>query len=196
MKVIVACEFSGIVRDAFKAKGHEVISCDLLPTEKPGLHWEGDIFECLKFMHYDFDLIIAHPPCTHLAVSGMRWFKEGCKGQKPISLQLEALDFVRKLMELPIKKICIENPISIISSKIRKPDQVINPFQFGHPEQKKTCLWLKGLPKLIETDNVYNYMMTLSVKERTKIHWMGSGHWKERSRTYTGIAQAMAEQWG
>jgi hypothetical protein len=193
MRVLVACEFSGIVRDAFTAEGHFAVSCDLEESEKPGLHYKGNVFDIID---YKWDLMIAHPPCTHLAVSGMRWFKEGCKGQKPLSLQIEAIEFVRNLMNAPIKRICIENPVSIISTKIRKPDQIINPFQFGHPEQKKTCLWLKGLPKLKETNNVYDYMMTLPIKERTRIHWLGSNHWKERSRTYQGIAAAMAEQWG
>jgi hypothetical protein len=184
MRVLVACEFSGIVRDAFTAEGHFAVSCDLEESEKPGLHYKGNVFDIID---YKWDLMIAHPPCTHLAVSGMRWFKEGCKGQKPLSLQIEAIEFVRNLMNAPIKRICIENPVSIISTKIRKPD---------HPEQKKTCLWLKGLPKLKETNNVYDYMMTLPIKERTRIHWLGSNHWKERSRTYQGIAAAMAEQWG
>jgi site-specific DNA-cytosine methylase len=199
MRVLVACEMSGIVREAFKAKGHDAWSCDLLPTEIPGQHIQGSIIDVIEKDYYDtdkWDLMVAHPPCTHLAVSGMRWFKEGCKGQKDKNLQVEALDFVRWLMQVPIPKIAIENPVSIISSQIRKPDQIINPFQFGHPEQKKTCLWLKNLPKLVSTNNVYELMMTLPLKERTRIHWLGSGKSKERSKTYLGIANAMAEQWG
>ena len=196
MKVLVACEESQAVCIAFRNKGHEAYSCDILPCS--GGHSEWHIQDDAIKVAYsgEWDLMIAHPPCTHLAVSGMRWFKEGCKGQKPLSLQIEAIAFVLLLMEAPIEKICIENPISIISSKIRKPDQIINPFQFGHPEQKKTCLWLQGLPKLHETNNVYDYMMTLPIKERTRIHWLGSNHAKERSKTYKGIATAMAEQWG
>lgn len=140
-----------------------------------------------------WNLLIAHPPCTHLAVSGMRWFKEGVK---PLSLKYEAAAFFLKFAEAPIEHIAIENPVSIMSTLYRKPDQIINPWQFGHPEQKKTCLWLKNLPPLHETDNVYEYMMTLPEKERTRIWWLGSGHAKERSKTFPGIAEAMAEQWG
>lgn len=190
MKVLVACEFSGIVREAFKAKGHDAWSCDLLPTEIPGQHYQCDIREVLNM---DWDLMIAHPPCTHLAVSGARWFKEGVK---PISLQDEAADFFMMLVNANVPKIAIENPVCVMSTKYRKPDQIINPFQFGHPEQKKTCLWLKGLPILKETNNVYEYMITLPLRERTRIHWLGSNHWKERSKTFKGIANAMAEQWG
>ena len=189
MRVLVACEFSGIVRDAFIARGHDAWSCDLLATEKPGNHFQGDVMDVINL---GWDLMIAHPPCTHLAVSGARWFVEGVK---PISLQIEAANFFMKLANAPIEKIAIENPVCVMSTKYRKPDQIINPFQFGHPEQKKTCLWLKNLPKLKETNNVYNYMMTLPIKERTRIHWLGSGKSKERSVTYQGIADAIAEQW-
>jgi hypothetical protein len=190
MKVLVACEYSGTVRDAFIARGHDAMSCDLLPTEKPGPHYQGDVFDIIGD---GWDLMIAHPPCTHLAVSGMRWFKEGVK---PMYLQDQGIDFFMRLVNADIPKIAVENPVCIMSTKYRKPDQIINPWQFGHPEQKKTCLWLKNLPKIIETNNVYEYMMTLPLKERTKIHWMGSGHAKERSKTYQGIADAMAAQWG
>lgn len=204
MKVLVACEYSGIVRDAFGRSGHEAYSVDLLPTESSMdlPHYEGCIFKFFEEVHPPeyFDLMVAHPPCTHLSVSGARWFpphtKPGQKGYKPLSLRFEALAFVDKLMNLPIEKICIENPVSVISSQIRKADQLINPFQFGHPEQKRTCLWLKNLPKLIETDNVYDYMMTLPIKERARIWWIGSGKGKERSKFYSGIAEAMVEQWG
>jgi site-specific DNA-cytosine methylase len=182
MKVLVACEFSGIVRDAFIKAGHDAISCDLLSSEKPGKHIQGDVLQVLKFNN--FDLLIAHPPCTHLAVSGARWFKN--KKEEQIS----ALLFVKSLLDAPVPLICIENPISIISTKIRKPDQIIQPWMFGHGETKATCLWLKGLPKLNPT---------CIIKGRSAIiHKMSPGlnRWKDRSRTYTGIAEAMATQWG
>ena len=180
MKVLVACEFSGVVRDAFITQGHDAMSCDLLPSEKPGPHYQGDV---LDIINDGWDLMIAHPPCTHLAVSGARWFKDKQQGQQ------QALDFVRLLMDAPIDKICIENPISIISSKIRKPDQIIQPWLFGHGETKATCLWLKNLPKLVPTNIVSGRV--------AKVHRMppGPDRWKERSRTYEGIAKAMAEQW-
>jgi len=180
MRILVACEFSGIVREAFTKKGHNATSCDLLPSELPGKHYLGDVEDIL---YEDWDMMIAHPPCTHLAVSGARWFKDKQQEQK------EALEFVRLLMEAPIERICIENPISIISSKIRKPDQVIQPWMFGHGETKATCLWLKNLPKLQPTSIVEG--------RESRIHKMppGPDRWKERSRTFTGIAEAMAEQW-
>lgn len=184
MKVLVACEFSGIVRDAFIAKGHDAISCDLLPTEKPGPHYQGDVMDII----YDgYDLMIAHPPCTHLAVSGARWFKDKAQEQE------SALTFVRELMNRShhhIPCFCIENPISIISSRIRKPDQIIQPWMFGHGETKATCLWLNNLPKLQPTNIVDG--------REARIHKMppGPDRWKERSRTFQGIADAMAEQWG
>lgn len=183
MYVLIACEFSGVIRDAFTARGHEAFSCDLLPSETPGNHIRGDVRTIMRYS-YKWDLMIAHPPCTHLAVSGARWFKEKQKEQ------VEALDFVRFLMGMSIPKIAIENPISIISSRIRKPDQIIQPWQFGHGETKSTCLWLKGLPKLEATEIV-------SGREQ-RIHRMppGPDRWKERSRTFAGIAKAMAEQWG
>ena len=193
MKVLVACEFSGIVRDAFAARGHEAWSCDLLPSERLGNHYQGNVLDALDwesdgyfdFMEYaPFDLMIAHPPCTHLAVSGARWFKN--KRDE----QAEALKFVRALMCLPIKRICIENPVSIISTHIGKPTQIIQPWQFGHGETKATCLWLKNLPKLVPTNIVDG--------RAAKVHRMppSADRWKERSRTYQGIADAMAEQWG
>ena len=138
IKILIACEYSGAVRDAFKNKGFDATSCDILPTDVPGKHYEGDIKDIL---HNDWHLMVAHPPCTHLAVSGARWFKDKQEEQK------EALEFVRMLLDAPIKHIALENPVSIISSKIRKPDQIIQPWQFGHGETKKTCLWLKNLPK-------------------------------------------------
>lgn len=184
MKVAVICEFSGIVREAFKRKGHEAVSFDLLDTEIPGEHIRCDIRDFQRGFYKTFDIAICHPPCTHLAVSGARWFKEKQKEQK------EALEFVRWLMDLPVKRIAIKNPISIISSHIRKPDQIIQPWQFGHGETKATCLWLKNLPLLKPTNIVYG--------RENRVHRMppGPDRWKERSRTYQGIAEAMAEQWG
>jgi site-specific DNA-cytosine methylase len=181
MKVLIACEYSGTVRDAFIAQGHDAISCDLLSTDAPGPHYQGDVRDILND---GFDLMIAHPPCTHLAVSGARWFKD--KQEE----QAEALDFVRLLLSAPIDKIALENPISIISSRIRKPNQIIQPWQFGHGETKATCLWLKNLPCLTPTNIVEG--------REAKVHRMspGPGRWKLRSTTYKGIAQAMAEQWG
>ena len=181
LKVLIACEFSGTVRDAFIARGHDAISCDILPTEAPGPHHTGDVLEVL---HYGWDLMIAHPPCTHLAVSGARWFKDKQKEQA------EALDFVRELLNAPIDRIALENPISIISSKIRKPDQIIQPWQFGHGETKATCLWLKGLMPLRPTDIVDG--------REARVHKMppSADRWKLRSLTFQGIADAMADQWG
>lgn len=181
MRVLVACEYSGRVRDAFLALGHDAMSCDLLPTDVEGPHHMGDVTELL---HMGWDLMIAHPPCTHLAVSGSRWFKDKVKEQA------EALVFVQTLMDAPIPKIAIENPISVISSRIRKPDQIIQPWQFGHGETKATCLWLKGLPKLTPTNVVDG--------REARVHRMppGPDRWKERSRTYSGVAEAMAAQWG
>lgn len=181
MRVLVACEFSGIVRDAFKERGHDAWSCDLLPTETPGKHFQQDV---LSLLENGWDLMIAHPPCTHLAVSGARWFKEKQEEQK------EALFFVRALLAAPIARIALENPISIISSRIRKPDQIIQPWQFGHGETKATCLWLKGLPNLVPTNIVSG--------REARVHRMppGPDRWKERSKTFTGVAQAMAAQWG
>ena len=181
MRILIACEYSGTVRDAFAARGHDAWSCDLLPTERLGNHIHGDV---LQHLHRNWDMMIAHPPCTHLAVSGARWFKD----KQPE--QADALDFVRRLLDAPIPRIAIENPISIISSRIRKPDQIIQPWQFGHGETKATCLWLKDLPLLTPTNIVEG--------REARIHKMppGPDRWKERSRTFEGIAQAMAEQWG
>lgn len=181
MRVLIACEFSGVVRDAFTRRGHVAISCDLLESESPGLHHHGDVRDVL---HYGWDLMIAHPPCTHLAVSGARWFKDKREEQE------EALAFVRLLLDAPIERIALENPVSIISSRIRKPDQIIQPWQFGHGETKATCLWLKNLPKLTPTNIVDG--------REARVHRMppGENRWKERSRTYQGVADAMATQWG
>ena len=190
MRVLVACEYSGVVRDAFAAKGHDAWSCDILDSESEGQHIRGDVLEVL---HKGWDLMIAHPPCTHLSVSGARWFTEG---KKPMFLRENALDFVKKLMAAPIDRICIENPVSVISSHIREADQTINPYQFGHTEYKRTCLWLKNLPLLKETDNVLEKTKELPDKIANRIWWLGSGKGKERSKFYTGIASAMADQWG
>ncbi len=181
MKVLVACEFSGVVRDAFLARGHDAVSCDIIPSERPGPHIQDDV---LNHLSDGWDLMIAHPPCTHLAVSGARWFRN--KQQE----QAEALEFVRVLMDAHVHKIAIENPVSIISSHIRKPDQVIQPWMFGHGETKKTCLWLKNLPKLQATNIVGG--------REPKVHYMSPGleRAKNRARTYPGIAMAMADQWG
>jgi site-specific DNA-cytosine methylase len=183
MNVAVICEFSGIVRDAFIKQGHNAISFDLLDTEKPGPHIKRDILD-FAYGYWDkFDIAICHPPCTHLASSGARWFKEKIKEQA------YAIEFVRWLMDLPIQHIAIENPIGVLSTKIRKPDQIIQPWQFGHGETKATCLWLKNLPLLTPTNIVEG--------REARIHKMSPGpdRWKERSRTYQGIANAMAEQW-
>jgi len=190
MRVLVACEYSGTVRDAFTKAGHFAMSCDLLPTESSGPHWQGDVFEVVD---HGWDLMIAHPPCTHLAVSGAAWFKEKIADGR----QQEALNFVQRLMDLPIPMIAIENPVSVISSKIRKPDQIIQPWMFGHMEQKATCLWLKGLPKLIETANVKDEMMKLPKNRRERLHYLppGPDRAKIRSKTFDGIARAMADQW-
>ena len=181
MKVLVACEFSGIVRDAFIERGHDAMSCDLLSSERAGPHYQGDVRDILN---NGWDMMVCHPPCTHLAVSGARWFRDKQEEQK------EALEFVRVLLNAPIEKIALENPVSIISSHIRKPDQYIQPWQFGHPETKKTGLWLKNLPCLKPSDIVDG--------RENRIHRMppSADRWKERSRTYQGIAKAMAEQWG
>jgi hypothetical protein len=186
MRVLVACEFSGIVRDAFAARGHDAWSCDLLPTETPGQHMQGPVEGVLHpdWLGEGWDLMIAHPPCTYLAVSGARWFKG--KGRE----QEEAIAFVRTLLTAPVPRIALENPIGIISTRIRKPDQIIQPWQFGHGESKATCLWLKGLPLL---------QPTCIVPGRTaRVHHEPPhpDRWKRRSRTCQGIADAMAEQWG
>jgi len=182
MKILIACEYSGVVREAFRKKGHDVWSCDLLPSDDNSeFHIQNNV---LEIINEGWDMMIAHPPCTHLAVSGARWFKEKEKEQK------EALEFVRMLLDAPINKIALENPISIISSRIHKPDQIIQPWMFGHGETKATCLWLKNLPKLVPTNMV-------SGREH-RIHNMppSKNRWKERSRTFQGVADAMAEQWG
>jgi site-specific DNA-cytosine methylase len=182
MKILIACEFSGIVREAFRCRGHDVLSCDLLESEIPGPHYVGDVRDVLYAENWE--MLIAHPPCTHLAVSGARWFKDKQQQQE------DALDFVRLLLDAPVDRICLENPVSIISTRIRKPDQIIQPWMFGDPYQKTTCLWLKNLPPLLSTKIMH---------ERDQKCWKeppGVDRWKKRSRTYNGIATAMAEQWG
>lgn len=182
MKVLVACEFSGVVREAFRKRGHDAWSCDFLKSEQSAKYHIQD--NVLYHISDDFDLMIAHPPCTHLAVSGARWFKD------KRTEQALAIQFVRTLANAPIKKICIENPVSILSTVWMKPTQIIHPWQYGHGETKTTCLWLKGLPNLYPTHIVEG--------RKQAIHKMGPSpdRWKKRSITYQGIANAMAEQWG
>lgn len=196
MKILVACEYSGTVRDAFIKRGHEAMSCDLLPTDAPGPHYQGDVMDIIND---GWDLMIAHPPCTYLSVSGMHWTTRGLRDPK---LTEDALEFVRQLMAAPIPRIALENPVSVISSRIRKPDQIITPYQFGHDASKKTCLWLKGLPLLRPTQFIEPRIVN------GKPRWgnqtdsgqnklpPSADRWKIRSETYTGIANAMADQWG
>lgn len=191
MKVLVACEYSGVVRDAFRARGHDAWSCDILPTETPGPHLQRDVRDVLGDY---WDIMVAHPPCTHLAVSGARWF------HKKREQQDAALEFVRTLLSAPIRRIALENPVSIISSRIRKPDQLIQPWQFGHEATKTTCLWLKGLPELVPTNIVGKGERHVTKSGRSLPKWYNLppsvDRWRERSRTFLGIAEAMAEQWG
>jgi len=184
MRVLVACEFSGVVRRAFRERGHDAWSCDLLPAEDGSEHHIQD--DVRYHLGGGWDMMIAHPPCTDLAVSGARHFA----AKQADGRQERALDFVRTLLAAPIPKIALENPVSIISSRVRKPYQIIQPWQFGHGETKATCFWLKGLPKLLPTDIVDG--------REARVHRMAPGpnRWKERSRTFEGIAAAMAEQWG
>jgi len=196
MKILIACEYSGRVRDAFIARGHDAMSCDILPTDVPGPHYQGDVRDILND---GWDLMVAHPPCTYLSVSGMHWTTRGLRDKQ---LTEDALDFVRLLLDAPIPRIALENPISVISSRIRKPDQIITPYQFGHDASKKTCLWLKNLPLLTPAELIEPRIVD------GKKRWgnqTDSGQnklgpsddrWKIRSETYAGIANAMAEQWG
>jgi site-specific DNA-cytosine methylase len=191
MRVLIACEFSGIVRDAFIARGHDAISVDLLPSESDaGPHVQMDVLEFIDKMPGAFDLMVAHPPCTHLAVSGARHFWRKQQEQE------DALEFVRALLHAPIPRIALENPVSIISSRLRPADSVCHPWQFGHPEMKTTCFWLKNLPPLKPTKIVWDEMQTLSKAEKNRVLWMGRDHWMDRSRTFQGFADAMADQWG
>jgi len=184
MNVLVACEFSGVVRDAFKLRGHNAVSCDLAYSERPGRHLLADVLDYMNQPYLQWDMMIAFPPCTYLCSSGARWWKDR------LQLQLDALEFVRQLMAADIPKIAIENPIGKISTAIRKPDQIIQPWMFGHGEVKSTCLWLKGLPPLKHTGIVSGRSTRISRMPESK------NRSKERSRTYSGIAEAMAEQWG
>jgi len=184
MRVLVACEFSGVVRDAFRAKGHDAWSCDLLPCDAdPSYHYQCDV---LPLLGDGWGLIIAHPPCDHLAVSGARWFKE----KRADGRQQDAINFFMQMINAPSPMVAVENPIGIMSTQYRKPDQIIQPWMFGHGETKATCLWLKGLPKLQPTDIVDG--------REQRIHKMppGPDRWKKRSVTFQGIADAMADQWG
>lgn len=205
LKILIACEFSGIVREAFIRRGFDAISCDLLPTEIPGPHYEGDVFDLIDTKHYD--LMIAHPPCTHLAISGARHFHMKKMRQK------RAVAFVKDLLDSPINHIALENPKSVISTKIRKADQYIQPWMFGHSETKTTGFWLKNLPKLKPTKIMENRRDNLTPTRQNKQGWTGrplvvprnfknrpiksgDARWMERNRTYSGIAEAMAIQWG
>jgi hypothetical protein len=218
LKVLVACEYSGKVRDAFTRMGHFAMSCDLLPTDAPGLHYQGDVRDVLD---QGWDLMVAHPPCTYLSVSGMHWTTRGLRDPQ---LTEDALAFVQLLMDAPIKHIALENPISVISSRIRKPDQIVQPYEHGHDASKKTCLWLKNLPLLTPTSMVApktyccGHLVDESVgkygcvncngEKKARLIWSNqtpSGQnklgpsddrWKIRSETFAGIAQAMATQWG
>lgn len=193
VKVLISCEYSGTVRDAFTKLGHYAVSCDLLPSDKPGHHYQGDVFDIIND---NWDLMIAHPPCTYLCNSGVRWLvdKDGNVNHQRYLDMKDASDFFKQLLMADIPKICIENPIphkyGTTERGIRKYDQIIQPWQFGHGETKATCLWLKGLPKLVPTDIVEG--------RDGRIHRLPPGpeRWKLRSTTYEGIARAMAEQWG
>lgn len=191
MRVLIACEYSGTVRDAFADRGHDAWSCDLLPSDTAGNHYLGDVRDILDD---EWDLMIAHPPCTHLAVSGARWFKD------KQAEQAEALDFVRLLLDTPIPRIALENPVSIISSRIRKPDQIIQPYEYGHEATKTTCLWLKNLPPLMPTNIVGKGKRHVTKSGKSLPEWYNlppsADRWKIRSATFSGIAEAMANQWG
>jgi len=203
MKVLIACEYSGAVRDAFLKNGHNALSCDLLPTDSPGPHYQGSILDILY--QDQWDLMIAHPPCTFLAVSGNRWLynKDGSKNEERWENRRLALDFVQALMDAPISRIVIENPVSVISSEIRKPDQIIQPWQFGDEAQKATCLWLKNVPKLEPTKIVGKGEIVTFKSGKRMSKWMCEAfrlpkaeRQKLRSKTLPGIAEAMANQWG
>ena len=205
MRVLVACEESQAVTMAFRTLGHEAYSCDIQEPSggHPEWHILGDAIKAVDGGNVAtmdgrihnvglWDMLIAHPPCTDLAVSGAKWFAEKQKDGR----QQRSIVFFMQMALANIPRVAVENPVCIMSTAWRKPDQIIHPWQFGHPEEKTTCLWLRGLPLLRETQNVHEYMMTLPERERNRILWLGSGHSRERSKTYPGIAQAMAEQWG
>jgi len=193
MKVLIACEYSGTVRDAFAVLGHDAWSCDLLPTESPGQHYQGDVLDILD---KKWDMMIAHPPCTYLSVSGMHWTKRGLRDPQ---LTEDALEFVQLLLNADIPRIALENPVSVISTRIRNPDQIIQPWMFGDNASKKTCLWLKGLP-LLQPSNILSLPETGRWANQTASGQNKLGpskdRWKIRSKTYQGIANAMAQQWG
>jgi hypothetical protein len=196
MRVLVACEYSGTVRDAFRRAGHDAMSCDLLPTEAPGPHYQGDVRDVLDD---GWDLMVAHPPCTYLSVSGMHWTTRGLRDPQ---LTEDALTFVRLLLEAPVPRIALENPVSVISSRIHKPDQIVQPWMFGHDASKKTCLWLKGLPRLVPTaivaPRIVNGRKRWGNQTNSGQNKLppSEDRWKIRSATYQGIADAMADQWG
>jgi len=193
MKILVACEESQIVTIAFRESGHEAYSCDILPTsgDNPQWHIQGDVIPLLS---EKWDMIIAFPPCTHLAVSGAAWFEEKRKDGR----QQQGIDFFMQFVNANCERIAIENPVGIMSTVYRKPDQIIHPYQFGHMERKSTCLWLKGLSLLVETNNVFDEMMILPKNVRERLHYLppGKDRAKLRSKTFSGIARAMAMQWG
>ena len=196
MRVLIACEYSGVVRDAFIAAGHDAMSCDLLPSDAPGPHYQGDVLDVLRD---GWDLMIAHPPCTYLSVSGMHWTRRGLRDPQ---LTEDALDFVRLLLAAQIPRIAVENPVSVISTRVRRPDQVIQPWQYGHDASKTTCLWLKNLPALQPTQIVEPRIV--NGRKRWANQTDGGQNrlspspdrWKRRSATYAGIGGAMAAQWG
>lgn len=196
MKVLVACEYSGTVRDAFISRGHKAMSCDILPTDRPGPHYQGDVQD---LMNEQWDLVIAHPPCTYLSNSGVVWLH---RDPSRWSKMKDGAAFFKKMSEFNSPRIVIENPIQHGYAKIEhglgNPSQVIQPWMFGHPEQKATCLWLYNLPPLQPTNNVRDLMLTLPKKERERLHYLGPSkdRWKMRSQTFSGIAEAMADQWG
>jgi hypothetical protein len=205
MKVLIACEYSGTVRDAFIKAGHEAISCDLLPTDVPGPHYQGSVFDLIDDRNSnDWDLMIGHPPCTYLTVTGNKWFKPEFKDRFPDRHQQreDALDFFRRLFECNIARICLENPVGVVSTMYRKPTQYVQPWQFGDPHSKKTGLWLKNLPELVPTKIVEPQFYTYKDGRKDPIWHVESmrmkplERMKHRSKTFQGIADAMATQWG
>ena len=196
MRVLVACEYSGRVRDAFLRRGHDAMSCDLLPTEAEGPHYQGDVLDIIED---GWDMMVAHPPCTYLTNAGVSWLH---RDEGRWKLLDDGAAFFKALLNAPIQKICVENPIMHKYAKERiggvKQSQVIQPWMFGHMEQKATCLWLKGLPNLKETNNVKQEMLKLPKNQRERLHYLppSEDRWKIRSETYKGIAEAMADQWG
>jgi site-specific DNA-cytosine methylase len=190
MNILIGCEFSGIVRDAFTARGHHAVSCDLLPSESEGHHIQGDILDAIR--QEQWDMLIAFPPCTDLSVSGAKWFAE----KRADGRQQRALEFVRALLDAPIDRIALENPVGVISTYIRKPDQIVQPWMFGDNASKKTCLWLKGLPPLLATTIISKHRYANQTPSGQNKLGPSPDRWKERSRTYEGIATAMAQQWG